>query len=84
MIVAWHEGPGTPPPQESRPVGYGVIRAGVLHRFEDWREEISNAVSLSRINWQLAMAYSAVGVSRAHSCTVRGSPHGELGGYNRD
>ena len=28
-IVAWHEVPGTAPPQESRPVGYGVIRAGV-------------------------------------------------------
>jgi hypothetical protein len=65
MIVVWHEGPGTPSPQESRPVGYGVIRAGVLHRFEDWREEISNAVSLSRINWQRAMAYSA-SVSRGH------------------
>jgi hypothetical protein len=28
-IVAWHEVPGTAPPQKSRPVGYGVIRAGV-------------------------------------------------------
>ena len=28
-IVAWHEVPGTVPPQKSRPVGYGVIRAGV-------------------------------------------------------
>jgi ABC-type sugar transport system ATPase subunit len=27
-IVAWHEVPGTAPPQQSRPVGYGVIRAG--------------------------------------------------------
>jgi hypothetical protein len=48
MIVAWHEVPGTAPPQKNRPVGYGMIRAGVLHRFEVWREEISNAVSLSR------------------------------------
>ena len=24
-IVAWHEVPGTTPPQKSRPVGYGVI-----------------------------------------------------------
>ena len=47
MIVAWHEVPGTAPPQKRRPVGYGMIRAGVLHRFEDWREEISNAVSLA-------------------------------------
>ena len=29
VIVAWHEVPGTTPPQKSRPVGYGVIRAGV-------------------------------------------------------
>jgi hypothetical protein len=28
-IVAWHEVPGKAPPQQSRPVGYGVIRAGV-------------------------------------------------------
>jgi hypothetical protein len=28
-IVAWHEVPGTPPPQKSRPVGYGLILAGV-------------------------------------------------------
>ena len=28
-IVAWHEVPGTTPPQKSRPVGYGVIRPGV-------------------------------------------------------
>src|SRR5580700_6539914 len=28
-IVAWHEVPGTGPPQKSRPVGYGVIRPGV-------------------------------------------------------
>jgi hypothetical protein len=28
-IVAWHEVPGTAPPQKSRPVGYGLIRAGI-------------------------------------------------------
>ena len=28
-IVAWHEVPGTAPPQRSRPGGYGMIRAGV-------------------------------------------------------
>src|SRR5580704_7048888 len=28
-IVAWHEVPGTAPSQKSRPVGYGVIRAGL-------------------------------------------------------
>jgi hypothetical protein len=30
LIVAWHEVPGTVPPQKNRPVGYGLIRAGVL------------------------------------------------------
>ncbi len=29
MIVARHEVPGTAPPQKSRPVGYGMIRAGL-------------------------------------------------------
>jgi hypothetical protein len=29
LVVAWHEVPGSAPPQNSRPVGYGVIRAGV-------------------------------------------------------
>jgi hypothetical protein len=28
-IVAWHEVPGAAEPQRSRPVGYGMIRAGV-------------------------------------------------------
>jgi hypothetical protein len=28
-IVAWHEVPGTGPTQRNRPVGYGLIRAGV-------------------------------------------------------
>ena len=28
-IVAWHEVPGTAPSKKSRPVGYGLIRAGV-------------------------------------------------------
>jgi hypothetical protein len=28
-IVAWHEVPGTVPPRQSRPVGYGMIRAGL-------------------------------------------------------
>jgi hypothetical protein len=29
LIVAWHEVPGTAPPEKDRPVGYGVIRACV-------------------------------------------------------
>jgi hypothetical protein len=28
-MVAWHEVPGTASPQRNRPVGYGVIRAGL-------------------------------------------------------
>ena len=38
-IVAWHEVPGTTPPQKTRPVGYGVIRPGVR---ADWSAEILN------------------------------------------
>jgi len=29
VIVAWHGVPGTAPPQKGRPVGYGLISAGV-------------------------------------------------------
>jgi hypothetical protein len=51
------------PKEPSRRVRYDSCRCA--HRFEDW-EEISNAVSLSRINWQRAMAYSA-SVPRGHA-----------------
>jgi hypothetical protein len=37
-IVAWHEVPGTEQPERSRPVGYGLIRAGV-RRSDDWGDE---------------------------------------------
>jgi hypothetical protein len=48
MIVAWHEVPGTALPKEpSRRVRYDSCRC--VHRFEVWREEISNGVSVSRI-----------------------------------
>jgi hypothetical protein len=40
-IVAWHEVPGKAPPQKSRPVGYGVICAGVRLDSSDWGNEIS-------------------------------------------
>ena len=49
LIVARHEVPGTAAPQKSRPVGYGMIRAGVRTDSKIGGEEISNAVSLSRI-----------------------------------
>ena len=52
------------PKEPSRRVRYDL--RGCAHRFEDWREEISNAVSVSRINWQRAMAYSA-SVSGRHA-----------------
>ena len=48
MIVAWHEVPRSAPPQKSRPVGYGMIRAGV-RTDSKIGGEISNAVSLSRM-----------------------------------
>jgi hypothetical protein len=48
MIVAWHEVPGTAPPQQSRPVGYGMIRAGV-RTDSKIGGGISNAVSVSSI-----------------------------------
>ena len=48
MIVAWHEVPGStaPPKKAVRRVRYDSGRCA--HRFEDWRDEISNAVSVSR------------------------------------
>jgi hypothetical protein len=48
MIVAWHEVPGTAPPLKSRPVGYGMI-VQVCAPIRRLKEEISNAVSVSRI-----------------------------------
>ena len=36
LIVAWHEVPGTAPSQKSRPVGYGMIRAGERTNSSDW------------------------------------------------
>jgi hypothetical protein len=38
MIVARHEVPGNSANPKSRPVGYGMIRAGA-HRFDDWSDE---------------------------------------------
>ena len=40
-IVAWHEVPGTASSQKSRPVGYGVIRAGVRTDSMIWSDAIS-------------------------------------------
>ncbi len=49
MIVAWHEVPGKAPPQESRPVGYGMICAGVRTDSKIGGRVISNVLSLSGI-----------------------------------
>src|SRR3984893_15734181 len=77
VIVAWHEVPGTAPPQKSRPVGYGVIRAGLrtdsMIGVTKFRIQLIKAGSSAWIHqnfpklrnfaWQQAMAHSAV-VSR--------------------
>jgi hypothetical protein len=42
MIVARHEVPGTEPPSNNRPVGYGLILAGVrtlIRRLQYWNEK---------------------------------------------
>ena len=72
MIVAWHEVPGTAHPKEpSRRARYDSCRCA--HRFEDWKEEISNAVSLSRINWQRGDGVFSLGISRARAITLSSS-----------
>ena len=50
MIVAWHEVPGTAPPQKRRPVGYGMIRAGV--RTDSKRLEGGN---LARMRYRFSL-----------------------------
>jgi hypothetical protein len=42
-IVAWHEVPGTAPPQRSRPVGYGLIPAALLSRSSRTRSITSSS-----------------------------------------
>ena len=49
MIVAWHEVLGLRHPEKSRPVGRGMIRAGVRADFEGWRRKFRDTVSASRI-----------------------------------
>jgi hypothetical protein len=50
MIVAWHEVPGTAPPQKepSRRVRYDSYRCA--RRFEDGRKEISNGIGKQNRN----------------------------------
>ena len=54
MIVAWHKVPGSPPSQKSRPVGYGMIRAGV-RADSKIGGGISNAVSVPRNTAHISM-----------------------------
>jgi hypothetical protein len=61
-IVAWHEVPGTAPPQKSRPVGYGVIRAGV--RFSV-RKELSDPEKV----FALEIILATDGVNRGPSAS---------------
>ena len=39
LIVAWHEVPGTAPPQKNRPVGRGMLGRGPNHRVERARRD---------------------------------------------
>jgi hypothetical protein len=62
-IVAWHEVPGTVPSQKSRPVGYGVIRAGVrtdsmigMTKFPDRKTKYLYVVSFLSYDTILSMA----------------------------
>src|SRR6202043_648514 len=67
-IVAWHEVPGTAPPQKSHPVGYGMIRAGVrtdtmigvTHRLGFIKPFQTSETLLGN----RAMAHSAFGISQ--------------------
>ena len=58
-IVAWHEVPGTPPHQKNRPVGYGVIRAGV---------RTDSMIGVTKISetfaWQQGYGAFSVGISQ--------------------
>ena len=63
-IVAWHEVPGTAPPQKSRPVGYGVIRR-CADRFGGWSDEISNTKT-ENIYVVLFLAYDTISFHGKH------------------
>ena len=52
-IVAWHEVPGRTPPKKIRPVGYGVILAGVRTNAIENVFGLTWATSLSRMERSL-------------------------------
>src|SRR5580700_10717786 len=62
-IEAWHEVPGTAPPQKSRPVGYGLIRAGVrtdsMIGVTVFRARTSSDTNLSRRVFSLPKKHGA-------------------------
>jgi hypothetical protein len=83
-IVAWHEVPGTTPPQKSRPVGYGLIRAAMRAKFDDWSDEISlrNTAHISARNT------SGISCARSYRTLQDGSfegrfPRHSVPGYDR-
>ena len=65
-IVAWHEVPGSAPPQKSRPVGYGLIPAGVRTR----SMQLCLAAGLWRIQrWDLAGSFQFIEQQPEHHRT---------------
>jgi hypothetical protein len=57
-IVAWHEVPGKALSQESRPVGYGLIRAGERTDSSDWRIGVTSTYeTLKFVLYYLYLAF---------------------------
>jgi hypothetical protein len=63
-IVAWHKVPGTAPPQKSRPVGFGVIRAGVRTDTYDLSDENFNFENLKISCCIISVLRFSVGISQ--------------------
>ena len=53
MIVAWHEVPGSAPPRKSRPVGYGMIRVGMLTDSKIGGENFECGIAKQKWKWSL-------------------------------
>ena len=81
-IVAWHEVPGTASPQKSRPVGYGVIRAGVRMIRQDQRAWISSEFQTSEtLLGNRAMAHSALISRRFRKRSITSSSSSNIIGH---
>ena len=72
MIVARHEVPGTTPPKKTRPVGYGMIRAGTapIRRLEGGNFECGIA---KRNKLATGDGVFSVGISQVRSITLSSS-----------